>query len=206
LSGIGTLAAAGAAWLSALASRRSARGQITDRYTKAVSQLGDKNLDVRLGGIFALERIAHDSRRDRPTVVEVLRAFVQEHSQPRPGGQRLSAGRSHPHGGTRVAGDVQAGIDVLMRLPGKPGLPKARLGGANLSEAELGGVELSGAELSGANLTGVNLGGADLSGAELSGADLSKTNGLTQEQLNSAHSDDQTRLPLGLHGPHPISH
>jgi hypothetical protein len=37
-------------------------GQITDRFTKAITQLGDNNnLVVRLGGIYALERITKDS-------------------------------------------------------------------------------------------------------------------------------------------------
>jgi len=45
------------------------QGQITDRYTKAVEQLGSDKLDVRIGGIYALERVAWDSavrRRPRP--------------------------------------------------------------------------------------------------------------------------------------------
>ena len=40
------------------------QGQITDRYTKAIDQLGSEKLDVRIGGIYALERIARDSARD----------------------------------------------------------------------------------------------------------------------------------------------
>jgi hypothetical protein len=52
------------------------QGHITERYTKAIEQLGSDKLDVRLGGIYALEQIAVDSRRDHPTVVEVLSAFV----------------------------------------------------------------------------------------------------------------------------------
>ena len=39
----------------------SREGQVTDRYTKAIEQLGSDKLDVRIGGIYALERIAHDS-------------------------------------------------------------------------------------------------------------------------------------------------
>src|SRR5262245_32276803 len=36
-------------------------GQITDRFTKAITQLGDTaDLTVRVGGIYALERIARD--------------------------------------------------------------------------------------------------------------------------------------------------
>ena len=50
----------------------SREGQVTDRYTKAIEQLGSDKLDVRIGGIYALERIARDSAKDHPTVMEVL--------------------------------------------------------------------------------------------------------------------------------------
>jgi hypothetical protein len=53
---------------------------VTDRYTKAVEQLGSDKLEVRIGGIYALERIACDSARDHPTVMDVLTAFIREHS------------------------------------------------------------------------------------------------------------------------------
>jgi hypothetical protein len=33
-------------------------GQITERFTRAIDQLGDQRLEIRLGGIYALERIA----------------------------------------------------------------------------------------------------------------------------------------------------
>jgi hypothetical protein len=45
-------------------------GQIADRYTKAVEQLGSTTIDVTIGGIYALERIARDSPRDHPTVMD----------------------------------------------------------------------------------------------------------------------------------------
>jgi hypothetical protein len=34
------------------------QGQITERFTRAIDQLGHQTLDVRLGSIYALERIA----------------------------------------------------------------------------------------------------------------------------------------------------
>jgi hypothetical protein len=37
------------------------QGQVTDRYTKAIDQLGSDKIDVRIGGMYALERIARDS-------------------------------------------------------------------------------------------------------------------------------------------------
>jgi hypothetical protein len=56
-------------------------GQVTDRYTKAIEQLGSDKPDVKIGGIYALERIARDSKTDHSTVMEVLTVFVREHSR-----------------------------------------------------------------------------------------------------------------------------
>jgi hypothetical protein len=39
----------------------SREGQVTDRYTKAIEQLGSDKLDIRIGGIYALARVARDS-------------------------------------------------------------------------------------------------------------------------------------------------
>jgi hypothetical protein len=57
------------------------RGQITDRFTKAIDQLGDPDkLHVRVGGIYALERIARDSPDDHQTIMEVLATFLRRGS------------------------------------------------------------------------------------------------------------------------------
>jgi hypothetical protein len=74
------LFAAGALVFTARNFSLSREGQLTDRYTKAIEQLGSDKLDVRIGGIYALERVARDSARDQPTVMEVLCAFIREHS------------------------------------------------------------------------------------------------------------------------------
>lgn len=74
------LLAAGALVYTARNFGLSREGHVTDRYTKAIEQLGSERLDVRLGAIYALERIMIDSARDHPTIVEVLAAFVREHS------------------------------------------------------------------------------------------------------------------------------
>jgi hypothetical protein len=64
-------------------------GQVTERFTKAIEQLGsckadgEPNFDVRLGGIFSLERIARDSEKDHWTVMEVLSAYVRENAMMR---------------------------------------------------------------------------------------------------------------------------
>ncbi len=66
--------------------RVTEQGHITDRYTKAIDQLGaltadgKPNIEVRLGAIYALERIAIDSRRDHWTIMEVLTAYVRQNA------------------------------------------------------------------------------------------------------------------------------
>jgi uncharacterized protein YjbI with pentapeptide repeats len=55
-------------------------GQITDRYTKAIDQFASDKGEVRLGGIYALERIARESPVDHWPIVKVLCTFLREHA------------------------------------------------------------------------------------------------------------------------------
>ena len=57
-------------------------GQITERFTRAIEQLGSDKIAIRLGGIYALERVAQDSPdKDHRQVMQVLAAYVRENSQ-----------------------------------------------------------------------------------------------------------------------------
>ena len=58
--------------------RVAGEGHITDRFTKAIAQLGDTEMAIRLGGIYALERIAKDSEKDHGPIMAVLTAYVRE--------------------------------------------------------------------------------------------------------------------------------
>ncbi|WP_024804192.1 pentapeptide repeat-containing protein [Nocardia sp. BMG51109] len=49
----------------------------TERYTKAVEQLGHSAPAIRLGGVTALVRIADDSARDRPTCLSLLCTYLR---------------------------------------------------------------------------------------------------------------------------------
>ena len=136
---------------------------MTDRYTKAIEQLGSEKLDVRIGGIYALERVARDSARDHPTVMEVLAAFIREHSREQwppsgPGGQEQA--RPTPRA------DIQAAA-VIGRRDRRGDIQQIDLSGADLPGANFSGADLTGADLSGADLSGADLSGADLSGADL---------------------------------------
>jgi hypothetical protein len=55
--------------------------RITESFSKAVEQLGSDKLEVRLGGIYSLERISKESPDDYWTVMENLTGFVRECSR-----------------------------------------------------------------------------------------------------------------------------
>ena len=74
LAGVIALAGATVTWRSYVLSRS---GQITERFSGAVQQLGSESVDVRVGGIYALERILKDSSDDHPAVVELLSEYVR---------------------------------------------------------------------------------------------------------------------------------
>lgn len=87
LGGVLLVAGAIATWRQVQISRV---GQITDRLTHAIDQLGSDKVDVRIGSIYALERLAKDSAVDRVAIGEILAAFIRTHA-PWPAGHR-----SHP--------------------------------------------------------------------------------------------------------------
>jgi hypothetical protein len=160
----------------------SEQGLITDRYTRAIEQLGatDKdgnpNVEVRLGAIYALERVAQDSARDHWTIMEVLTAYVRKNApvptdeNPR---ERYAQG---------PATEIQAILTVLGRR--KRGhlregdrrldLSRTDLRHAKLSQLHLDRVRfdyafMKRADLSMAHVLGASFAGCDLSEAWFSG-------------------------------------
>jgi hypothetical protein len=88
--------------------------------------------DIRLGGIYALERIARDSARDHPTVIEVLAPFIREHAHD---AHACTPGRIRP--------DLQAALTVLGRRTTTHDDDRIDLNGANLRNAHLGRADLT---------------------------------------------------------------
>jgi Pentapeptide repeats (8 copies) len=170
--------------------------RVADHYSRAIEQLGSAMQDVRIGGIYALERVGRDSARDYQTVVDVLAAFIREHSHeqwPLPKADHAPT----PERMTRP--DVQAALTVIGRRdlahdrPG-PGPAPIDLSDANLTRAYLNGVNLNRAALPRANLTGANLTGAKLQKAKLTNADL------TNARLPGADLTDADLIGAKLSG------
>jgi hypothetical protein len=171
-------------------------GQITDRYTKAVDQLGSEHISVRLGGIYALGRIARDSSDDRITISDVLSAYIRGHAPwpPRLEGQPPANTPTKEVPELQVrAPDVQAALTVRghgpfpapwelrsqrteMSSPRDIWVTPGVVGRLNLTSTDLRRAALDGADLRGANLFGADLRGANLFGADLQVALLSNAN------------------------------
>jgi hypothetical protein len=184
---------AGAAVTSLLRRRRGSPppdgGSRTDqdaRYAKAIEQLGSAALDIRIGGIYALERVAQESPGDHPAVMEVLAAFIRQHSReqwPPPGQGRTR----EPH---QTRPDVQAALTVIGRRDhgrdrDRIDLTNAAITWANLRHARLSQARLVGTDLDHSNLTSADLSSADLYRANLTLASFERAN-LTAVRLHYA--------------------
>ncbi|MFI6005015.1 pentapeptide repeat-containing protein [Streptomyces sp. NPDC051366] len=202
--GAGSLAAVGIVYTHRTL-HQNREGQVTDRYTRAITQIASEKRVEQLGGIYALERIMRDSERDHVTIVEVLAAFVREHA-PAPGERTTpSAPQAAEWSGpgasqsTRVLRPepVEAALAVLLRRPqnrhetfhlnltetdlrqavlSEAPLGKANLTGAHMQKAQMRKAHLENALLGWARLEEANLERADLQEAFLTGARLKKTN------------------------------
>jgi uncharacterized protein YjbI with pentapeptide repeats len=143
------------------------QGQITDRYNAAITNLGSRSIEVRLGGIYALQRLMQDSPRDQSTVVAVLCAFIRDQTAP-----TVKPKKSPP---SNVPTDVQAALTVVgTRNTANDGSTTVvDLDHAQLIHTQLRWLDLVGADLAGTNLSGADLQLTNLSGADLDGANLS---------------------------------
>jgi hypothetical protein len=177
-------------------------GQITERFTRAIEQLGSDRMEVRLGGIYALERIANDSDKDYWPIMETLTAYVRERAPWRdiPQEKKVDASATEPaspeqESDIKPATDIQAVLTVLGRRKyrydqkeekGRLNLTNTDLRGLDLMSANIEGADLRRAHLERANLWGVHLEGTDLALAHLEGANLTGVH-MEEAILTEAH-------------------
>jgi hypothetical protein len=201
--------------------RASRDGQITERYSRAIEHLGSESRDVRIGGVYALERVARNSAEDRDAIVAVLCAYIRGHS-PWPPVDADDGDEEVLRSLAIRANDVQVALTALGRLVGAAGDPdvaiprtdlryarlsrlnlgQARLSHANLRRARIHGADLRGALMADTDLGLADLGSSDLRGADLRGVDLRGANltgaRLEGATLHGARADAATRWPDGF--------
>lgn len=145
--------------------RLAQEGQITQRFNDAIEHFGSDKAEVRLGGIYALARIARDSPKDHISVMHVFSSYVRETTRRTP---------AEP-----VSTEVQAVLTMIAHRTVEHesdddniDLRDAYLPGVNLRDAQLEGVQFDGVNLSRANLANAFLRGATLRGAVMEEAYL----------------------------------
>ncbi|MDX2212764.1 MAG: pentapeptide repeat-containing protein [Oculatellaceae cyanobacterium bins.114] len=193
---------------------------ITDRFGKAVEQLGSSNIAVKVGGIYALERVAKDSPKDHWTVMEVLTTYVRE-QLPLPEEINSELSKSIQSGIAKLPADVQSALTAIGRRNGtiddssnvldlsRSNLARANLARGNfssinfadaiLSRSELSDANFSHANLANATLTRANLINTDLTGANLTGAGLADAT-LIMADLSDTNLSDTNFTGANLSG------
>jgi len=193
--------------------RVTEEGKLTERFSKAVELLGSDKLDIRLGGIHALERIARDSLKDHWMVVDVLTAFIREQSRRAYKGHMANSKESSPsldfiEDDFILREDIQVALTVIGRRKWggrefphqeinlmQAFLVRAVLFEANLKNANLFKTNLAQSILYKADLRKAMLADAVLIGANLSYANLSGAN-LDHAELHGANLRTSIRLTL----------
>ena len=200
-------------------------GQITERFTQAVNQLGATDqlgnpaIEIRLGGIYALRRIANESEKDYWSIMEILTAYVRKNS-PFIGNSKLEVLKSTHNqvGDTQdainirtqcmVSPDVDAIIKIIRKgksffLYGKNeehlDLQRAYLWNINLSEAFLDACSFEGTFLQLVNFRNTQLPYAYFVGAILINADLRGAN-LKQAEFLDANLQGANLQGANLRG------
>jgi hypothetical protein len=202
LQGLGGIVLLIGAYLTWRQLQVNREGQVTERFTRSIDQLGHQQTDVRLGGIYALERIARNSPDDRATIHEILTAYVRTHSPwtvHHPVTHAALPSEPDSEQGTELpllrirAADVQAAMNVLGRRLSVPGDPSEvlELQSVDLRFAYLAGANLQGAILGRGNLARANLMDSDLRRAHLRGVNLRDAllAGANLENANLANAD-----------------
>jgi hypothetical protein len=149
--------------------RSSGEQQETERFTRAVEQLGSTKPAVRLGGIYGLQQVARDTPSRRETVAQLMVAYLRSNHRLRKGDRRLQGIELRIRSGISLCAssvappwpDTQAALSVLL------GLPRVVR-----SELDLAGVDLVGVRMNGADFSGAILRDASLAGAKLSNANF----------------------------------
>lgn len=159
--------------------------QITERFAKAIEQLGSEKIEVRLGAIYTLERIAKDSPKDHWTIMEVLTAFVRENASLSRKENNTTNTKplitywineskvNHIKQEIRICIDIQAALTVIGKRDYKSDPENQRL---DLSNIDIRGANFFEAKLQRAIFKGANLERTRFCKAELQEVDFEEAN------------------------------
>ena len=174
------------------------RGFLNERYQKGAEMLGSEVLSVRLGGIYALQRLAEEHPVQYH--IQIMRLFSAFARNPTKDGVPPSTLREDVNAVLQAILDRgQNGIELENTEQFKFDLTGSDLRGAYLRHVDLAKVILVSAKLIGAELYGTNLSDADLRHADLSNAHLTRTH-LNKADLFKANLTNASFIRADLSG------
>ena len=153
------------------------QGLRNERYQKAAEMLGSEVLPARLGGIYALQRLASEYPEEHHIqIMKLLCAFACDPTKDKDYEEKLYNHNLDTSKFPRPRKDVQAVMDfIASRGETQTRLEKSQDFNVDLMGADLSYVQIIDADLSGAMLNGANLFRANISSVDLSGAYLTDT-------------------------------
>lgn len=161
----------------------AAERRLNDLYIQAVEQLGSDKAPVRLGGLYALQRLGRNTPEQRETILNVICAYLRmpfPELADLPDDAPFEEQVRHRQLVEAQAQEQQVRLTAqrILRSHRRRTDPDQfwQTSTIDLSEANLAGAILSGTDLVGADLIGTNLFGADLAESILTGADLTTAN------------------------------
>ncbi|MFJ9721026.1 pentapeptide repeat-containing protein [Streptomyces sp. NPDC101213] len=120
----------------------------TERYNAAAGQLGSEATTIRLAGVYALARIADDSKRDRPTSLSVLCAYLRLPYDPDDSNADVCERQ------VRITAQAIIAERLRSHHPGFWMKAEVNLRGACLIDAGFEGIEASSFDATGATFSG----------------------------------------------------
>lgn len=177
-------------------------GQITERFSRAIDQLGSDKLQIRLGGIYALERIANESEKDYWPIMKILAAYIRDKSSIKT--EDAETGDTDERNEYKnIFTDNQVILDVISKRehPHKESLDLQRtyLRKANFREAHLEGANLELSYLGEANFKKAYLKEAYLKVAYLGKSNFERAD-LTKTHLERAYLKEARFVKANLEG------
>lgn len=186
----------------------AAERRITELYTKAADQLGSDKAPVRLAGLYALERVGVGAPSQRPTIINVVCAYLRMPHTPPPAAPPGDGVLSHELYEKRIQEQqvrltaqrilrrhLSTLVDVTPAAETRWEGVNVDLTSAHLRDADFGQADLTDADFAGSDLTGARLASsilahasftrADLGGADLSGAQAPRAR-FTEADLSGA--------------------
>ncbi len=152
---------------------------VTEQISRAINQIGaykqtsdgqkyEPNVEVRLGGLYSLQRIMRDSPKDEESIARIFYAYVRENTkrdrveQPKPNSLDMDKIDQLPE-------DIEAAINIISQFN------KSRLfdGKLNLSHTDFTKYSLKGLDFSNIILESADFRGSDLSDSDFINSDLS---------------------------------